>query len=143
MDRGVPMSFHGFTRRAKALANGSCFAVLLLTLLYAQFSATTHELTVRHAICPQHGELVDLDGRGAGAAAPVSLPGFTSAPFENHHQHCLFVSSRGKRDALRFEGAHSAPTPAISQSATIATVVMVESSRDLYRSAPKHSPPIA
>ena len=133
--------------KAKTLATGSLVFLLLATLLFAQFAATNHELTVRHTICLQHGEVVDVEGRDAPSATSVA-PGTqfsatNSEPLPTHHQHCLFVASRGKRNFFRVAKPSAAQLPRDAQPAVVSTSEVRRASVAAYLIAPKHSPPLA
>jgi len=121
-------------------------AVLLLLAVFVctQFATTQHELSTRHAVCLEHGELIDLDSpSGSSAAAPSDGTRLSAdnAAEQQNHQHCMFVASRDRRNAFvltRVALIHFSQAPQyspVSQAETVHTSVA------LYRSAPKHSPP--
>ena len=146
----------GGNGRSQSLAsNAKNVAVLCLVsllagaLLLSQFAATYHELTVRHAVCPQHGELVDLDERQSNNALTSNVGlqerqlAPANEPLQGHHQHCLFVSSRTTRHLLRVAKPLAAGTPRVAQPAVASRAEIRNASVAIYLAAPKHSPPTA
>ncbi len=122
--------------------------LLLASLLVGQFMATTHEFTARHATCPRHGEVIDLDARstlsGAASADPstqVSTQGGESS--QTPHQHCLFVSSRGSQKNFRIVGPAVSSHSAAAHWTSVASADTLHPPFALYLTAPKHSPPAA
>lgn len=78
-----------------------------LVCLVLQLASAAHFLVATHAVCPEHGEVVDTHpGAGqlaTGAAERTDRVGITSAVgheglAEHEHEHCLAASER--RDAL-------------------------------------------
>ncbi|HXE91096.1 MAG TPA: hypothetical protein VNK82_09055 [Terriglobales bacterium] len=137
----MPPAFFGTRRRQPAL-----FLVLLIVcLLGSQLVATTHELAVRHATCPQHGELIDVEGGKAVAepASEVARQVTTSQVGDTqiHHQHCLFVSSRGNHKGFGVAGPAVAAIAPLAHSARSAYNAVPVPSVVVYLTAPKHSPP--
>jgi hypothetical protein len=130
-------------------ASAVLIVLLLAALLFVQFSATNHDLTTRHAICPQHGEVVDLDGgdaaQNASTVAPqtTQLSGIRDSSSERHHQHCLFVSSRGIRNIFKVTKPQGIQLAKTAQHVVRARAELPHPSGALYLSAPKHSPPSA
>jgi hypothetical protein len=121
---------------------------LLASVVGMQMSAIHHELTVRHAVCAEHGELIDVEGFGPASVAPAA-PSHDSqllttgdAPFSGHHQHCAFVSASHSRSVVK------KITPVTSARSTTNRLTLELHSTPLvstvlYLSAPKHSPPAA
>lgn len=93
-----------------------------------------HMLTVRHAVCADHGQVVEL---GADDTAPLDEPSWT-APVEEVHDHGCPLSGvgPGTKSALAFEVSarvkvvSTAPRPALELAPTLP-----------LRFAPKTSPP--
>jgi hypothetical protein len=116
--------------------------------LFVQFAATNHELTVRHAICVQHGEEIDLDTHAARATSVASLAGtdirfLTSAgnSSEEGHHHCLFVSSRHTRSVLKEVKLRGVQLAQVARYIISARPETHPTSTAIYLAAPKHSPP--
>jgi hypothetical protein len=124
-------------------------AVLFLgAFLFVQFAATNHELTVQHAICVQHGEEIDLDGRDAGQSSAESLTNTdirftasTGSPSEQGHHHCLFVSSRHIRSVLKEVKLRGVQLAQVARYVISARPEAHPTSTAIYLAAPKHSPP--
>jgi hypothetical protein len=121
---------------------------LLAALLFAQFSATTHELTAQHATCPEHGDVVDVDGQNTDAGSEITAPEATKyfadvsdKPPAGHHQHCLFVSSRGQRNLIRFTKPQSIQLADVSHVVAPVQLDIRHVAGAIYLAAPKHSPP--
>ncbi|MGH9509382.1 MAG: hypothetical protein ACRD2Q_04025 [Terriglobales bacterium] len=143
------MLFTGRTSlRRKLAAAGSL--LLLASLLAGQFVATTHEFTARHATCPRHGELIDLDAQGSFPAAQAAstdtstqVSDQTVESGQTQHQHCLFVSSRGSQKSFRVVGPATSSHSAATHWTTAAAADLLHPALALYLTAPKHSPPAA
>jgi hypothetical protein len=94
----------GSTRPLRAqgrrqLAWQAVAALFTVVLLFGHVFHAVHLLTARHAVCPEHGELVHRDGpaRDGGSATPggrrAAVEG--TAPAAHHHDHCgVFTMSR-------------------------------------------------
>lgn len=137
-----------FTALARRVLSGTFLLFLLTSLLLTQFSATDHELTVRHAICFEHGELIDVEDAPAASVRAGDVErraGLTTDdvnPLTGHHQHCLFASSRGARTFATTVSLNSAHSRAAAGRVTRQHEIDFASAA-LYRFAPKHSPPAA
>ena len=120
---------------------------LLAVVVFVQFSATQHELVTQHAVCPQHGELIDVDNpasQPATVGADASgLSAEAGTEQQTHHQHCMFVASRNRRNAFVLARVALIHFEQVSHCAPLLLTETVHSSVALYRSAPKHSPPTA
>src|SRR5437016_2677325 len=135
-------------RLPRSVAAAGVALVLLVSILSTQFSATNHELTTLHAICPQHGELIDVDDRDAGSARGVATStdsrfGLSGTPAQGHHQHCLFVSSRGNRSIFKLSKPHAEPLAKPRVAVVFARAESHPISTAIHLLAPKHSPPSA
>lgn len=106
-------------------------------------------LLVRHAACPEHGELIHADGQDAaklGAhahsldARPVVAE---SAPPTSHdHDHCFVLSERRESAAPAAREAALAPAAyAVRAERCAQAHLTARSSLVLYLLAPKNSPP--
>jgi hypothetical protein len=149
MTTRVYVVFGRIAKRLGTVAARSAMVALLTALLFAQFSATTHELTVQHAICPQHGDVIDVDGRNTNSdseSASEADTYFAAAgdkPLTGHHQHCLFVSSRGQRNLVRFTKPQSIQLADVSHAVAPVRHEIRYVIGAIYLAAPKHSPPFA
>lgn len=133
------------TGAAKLLA---CLA--LLAIPAAQAVVTWHEMTVRHVVCADHGELthVVITGRGAETAtdAPSTRsPGFGVArqsPLQAEgHEHCALalVVHNGHQTQPSPTAVPNRPPPPVVQ--TAAKVGSPRGRTIVLASAPKTSPP--
>ena len=121
--------------------------VLLVVVVGTQFAVTQHELSTVHAICSEHGALVDVD---VASAKSASLPDDGAGLFvviaaqqQNHHQHCVLVASRNKRNAFLLVKVALIHASTVSAFVPVQRLEAAYRSIAIYRSAPKHSPPIA
>lgn len=132
------------TARARAFAVVGAYLCLL-----TQAVGLLHVLVVRHATCPDHGELVH--GRPhvvarapeAGVVTQAAVSEAPPAATEEGDDHCLFVATRRREMA----GLTAAPavTAILVEDASAALVdlpVSVHAPRALLHLAPKTSPPI-
>ncbi len=117
---------------------------LALTLLASNAATLVHELTARHAVCAQHGEIIESGPDGDPA---VSHPRGSGLPVldgegrsEGAHDHCEVLAelrSRLMPPVVQQAVLVQSPQPRF---AVTATQVRPESQR-LYRLAPKSGPP--
>jgi hypothetical protein len=131
--------------------SGLALALASATLI-AQISSIAHMALVRHAICPEHGELIHPDDLSGSAAAPktlakttnpadLAIQATTQFPAVHGHDHCLLASYRRQRIAM------AAGTAAVARPfpAAVGNRRMADAPRPalvaLYRLAPKNSPP--
>src|SRR5687768_2032441 len=81
------------------MVRGSAAALVCL-LLAGEASSLLHSVMVAHATCPEHGEVVHVDGAGpahVGDATSPSHAGFETgaAGLEAHaHEHCASLAYR-------------------------------------------------
>ncbi len=97
---------HGFSTMARAFT-----AAVIVTASLAQLASLSHEMTVRHFRCAEHGELthvaalplnaVVLPARADGAALRADGHGAADA-----HEHCSV--------AFPIEGSAPAPAPGLA-----------------------------
>ena len=120
--------------------------------MLAQLSAFAHFALVRHATCPQHGELIHVDGETATARpSPHLTPdagqdaAALHADDETHgHDHCA-VAVTGREKALQ-PFVHTQPLPStylVVASPRGPPVVLAHVAVALLHFAPKNSPPAA
>jgi hypothetical protein len=135
-------------REPRQLLRAIVLCALLLTGLLGD---SIHRAQVRHAVCPEHGDLVDVSSHAS--AAPHSAhtekstcqrehvdAGETNG--SGHHDHCVLAA------LPKAESVSDAPMPefgpeflAVSTFAVPSTEV-VASSFPRYLLAPKNSPPV-
>ena len=122
-----------------------CLAATVAALTLAgQLSSFVHFVVVRHMVCPEHGELVELE-HTAPAATQANSPDrnvYRTSGDEHPghgHDHCLMTAQLRQRATLTQgepvhvagpELARLAPAPGAPRAAVA-----------LLRLAPKHSPP--
>lgn len=131
------------------LARGAVL-LLLFTVVLAQFAATQHEVTTQHAICAEHGELIDVDNGSArsatrrSASVPSGATNFSTeaaSERQSHHQHCFFVASRDRRNAAVLARVAGIEFSRVSRFTPLPQSEISHRHAAIYRSAPKHSPP--
>ena len=131
----------------RSLVSGEATWFLLVVFAFVQFSASNHEITTEHRICPEHGQIVDADESQSGAsiAASAVRSTFSNASREDaqhDHQHCLFASSRGADKTLRVSCLQALDLITVAtQQARIPAGKSYRASL-IYLKAPKHSPPL-
>ena len=120
-------------------------ALLALGLfLVGGFWGFLHEVAVRHAICPEHGEVVDVAGASSAHEHGADGPSFAPAPDdgeERTHEHCPAVTfvrecSLQPQPVL---GVRKLPPPCTPLPPRPAGTSWESSARFLL--APNHSPP--
>ncbi|HXJ22173.1 MAG TPA: hypothetical protein VMT03_18265 [Polyangia bacterium] len=133
---------HGFSSMARAFTVGVIVAASL-----AQLASLSHEMTVRHFRCAEHGELTHV---AAVAMSGVELPSPTGADSlraqgraaAGGHEHCAV--------AFTVEGSTSTSTPSVTGAVAppppVAAPVAPRRERGrtvALAAAPKTSPPRA
>ena len=114
---------------------------LLLTAMWlvGQFSALAHVVFVTHATCPEHGEPIHPTGPSGDHAAPGTAIYETTAAAEGGHaDHCAaaYQAPRAPSDRVEVAAVH-----AVSLPLPVAAAAEPASPSELYRLAPKTSPP--
>lgn len=136
------MSSFGSTPRTSRLG------ALALIALFAgtQVGAFWHQATEKHAICAEHGDVIELGDRAEPAKAH-STPASASFEAESErsleHAHCELLGRR------RDEEAAPPPPPAIDLKPSLVAVVVLRAAAAparpaaaILRFAPKASPPL-
>jgi len=135
-------------RRRTPSSHLQCVLGLLFVAVFliGQIASFAHTATTSHAVCAEHGELVDVpaaQGSAVFAAERVEGPQWHAGPQEDsdHHDHCQWSAPLRDRTALFFDHSPSGSAPQ-PEFATI------EQSRDVGHAsipllllAPKQSPP--
>jgi hypothetical protein len=133
---------HGFSAVARAFT-----VAVIVTASLAQLASLSHEMTVRHFRCAEHGELTHVAAIAMTAAAlPSRTAGCAlraeSAGRADAHEHCSVT--------LTLQGSTPSPSPALTGAVAppppVATPVAprLERGRTVaLAAAPKTSPPRA
>lgn len=136
-------------REPTALALRSLAALVALLLVGSSLGQVAHFLAVQHAVCIEHGELVELHpSDGHGAAEARSHDGHESedegsgAPRPGEHDHCQLLAKQEREQAVAPRPAigiataqlELQPAPARAQDGALA--------QPLFSLAPKTSPPV-
>lgn len=115
-------------------------AFLAVAFLAAQMVAFGHQASVRHATCPEHGELVDATAPGLESlSAATTTIAAAPAPSQGH-DHCSMWSPR--REPLGHSGV--APVAALAHEGLDLPIIATPpglSGVAILRLAPKTSPP--
>jgi hypothetical protein len=138
-------------QRSWRIALTRCLVLCLLSaVVFAQVSAGIHELTVRHAICPRDGELIDVDESSqpfspvdAVASGRAEITAYACDQNEGNHHHCAFISSRNTRKFFKVNAPSQAPLPELQRRTSVSEDERAAFSNPIYLTAPKHSPPSA
>ena len=114
-------------------------------LRVASLLGVLHEATTIHVRCAEHGELIHRDATIANTASADREAVVRDLRVETKpsHEHCSLTSAtRDSRLVPRPPAIVSAPV-IISSFAIAGPLVAVARGGDLYRTAPKTSPPIS
>jgi len=119
---------------------------LAVTALLGHLAGVVHASAAHHVTCPEHGDLLDVSEETAGAhpeSAPVT-PGWRGqATFGQHeHDECVVASFRGSLSAAASVPQADAPKVVFVDSGARPNGVPRPASVELYRLAPKSSPPV-
>ena len=131
--------------RKTRIVTASASAFAAFAVVWGQLFALSHEITVRHVPCAEHGELTHLATvSGAEPVEPsaVDALGSQEAAPKSAHEHCataltLRVSVTSKRPPI---GLPSVPPPPIF---SLPSGAPPRDRAFLLASAPKTSPPSA
>jgi hypothetical protein len=136
---------HGFSAAAKSLV----VAVMAAATL-AQFFALSHEVTVRHFRCAEHGELthiaalaIDLPTPTLGARRTVDAWQTQAGETADAHEHCAtaFTVAGGSAPPVVRVAVRFTPPPSVYRAAPAAVPPIARAF--VLASAPKTSPPTA
>jgi len=133
----------GALRRARAASRVQA-ALTALAFVFASLLGVLHEATTIHVRCAEHGELIHRDATIANTASADRDAVVRDLRVETKpsHEHCSLTSStRDSRLVPRPPAIVSAPV-IISSFAIAGPLVAVARGGDLYRTAPKTSPPV-
>jgi len=117
---------------------------LVVTLLVANASALVHQLTARHAVCAEHGEIIEVTAAGeqalhhTGSQATPVMDG--EARSEAAHEHCDVLAELRTR-LTPPEHSHSVAIPRPVLASAVQSSQHLAELRQLYRLAPKSGPP--
>ena len=132
-------------RNHRSSSSAQSFAVAMtLVATVAQFFALSHEVTVRHFRCAEHGELTHVAATSGESLLPMPRPtdalrrGEADAP--DAHEHCAAAFTLQGGSSLPFVGgaARLAPPP---QDRPPLVLPLVRDRLFVLASAPKTSPP--
>ncbi|HZL17225.1 MAG TPA: hypothetical protein VFG23_05730 [Polyangia bacterium] len=134
---------HGFSAAAKSLV----VAVMAAATL-AQFFALSHEVTVRHFRCAEHGELTHvarlaIDLPTLGARRSVDAWQTQVAETADAHEHCAtaFTVVGGSAPPVVRVAVRFTPPPSVYRAEPVAAPPIARAF--FLASAPKTSPPSA
>ena len=137
------MSNQHLTHRARPLILGLSLAGLFLA---GQLSSFTHLLLVRHATCPEHGELVHLEQpttRLAPRAVDDAEPyvALAAEVADHDHDHCLVCSARREARPAQAVGAALKVAARWLEARPFKHGPSSRCGAEVLRLAPKSSPP--
>lgn len=139
--------------RSRAMRAWSAFAIAIL--LGANLSSYLHKSTERHAVCPEHGELIHVDDHSASSGVQTSARDAVverhergiqvrpteSGDSEHEHEHCYLCPS--SRDRLHTPHVALVVGDAIARDYRFDGVRPVHPDQSaVYALAPKTSPPV-
>lgn len=123
-------------------------ALTALVLFVGSLLGLAHEAATAHVRCAEHGEMVHADGAAvtrldaSEADWQATARGIPAATGHGHgHDHCLLASAIHATCVTARSSAIA--TLATITRTTLALVPRGTQHRDLYRIAPKTSPPVA
>jgi len=134
------------TRKIRPRRSGAAHAAWIALVLLAGTVGGLHELFEPHAVCAEHGELVERPGAAGaadehGAQDPASGPRVAkSDPRSSAHEHCPFALL-GRSTTSPFEGLRLVVLGAPPEAAGAEASAEPARSIPLLSLAPKHSPP--
>lgn len=121
---------------------------LALVALVAQLSGSAHLLLVRHALCPEHGELIHPTDEAEPALRAVAQHAKTAfvrpeaeTELGHGHGHCPIAAQRRERGALIAAWVHVHASAWSFASRVPAPNLVSSCAAAILRFAPKNSPP--
>jgi hypothetical protein len=141
------MRLRAGNHRASAAAKAFTVAVMAAATI-AQLLSISHEMTVRHFRCAEHGELTHVTAMAATSAGLTVRHTYDvlrarDAEAADAHEHCgVAFTVEGSSCAPSCGGASSTPPPAPAMRPAPATVSW-SGRAGVLASAPKTSPPSA
>jgi hypothetical protein len=135
---------HGSMRGLGNVASLLAIA-LVATVGFGPIANARHELTVRHVVCAEHGELTHVRGSDGAIAEPKlgSTIGTESTDVVDGHEHCsngFLVRARLHFSVIRSAFRYT-PPPAIARE--VREIAPSPGRAFVLASAPKTSPPSA
>ncbi len=135
------------TRRGRRLS-GLVAITAAVAVTAGPILGTAHLASVQHVACPVDGELIEIHrGTSAQRAEPtlaaqvVLRPDASQTRESNHqHEHCSYATHASPATATS-SVAVASDVPAIPAGSVIPSRAPLGSRVDLYRIAPKSSPP--
>jgi hypothetical protein len=134
---------HRLSTAARSLA-----VVVMAAATLAQFFALSHEVTVRHFRCAEHGELTHvammaIDAPPVGPRRDVDAIGRQATETVDTHEHCetAFTVGSGWSTPIVRVPVRFTPPPSVSRA--VAVVAPRLGRAFVLASAPKTSPPSA
>jgi hypothetical protein len=127
----------------KGAARFLAFALIALTGV-APISSSWHELTVRHVVCAEHGELTDIPtSQGTGVSPNRSFSSVERQPTDalEGHEHCtsgFIVRGRAHLSVVR-SFVRFTPPPSVVRD--VGAPLTAPGRAFVLASAPKTSPP--
>ncbi len=147
-----PRSSKTRSRQATPWLLRSLAALVALVLTASSLGQIAHFLLVPHAICAEHGELLELHDDDAVAAAPAhearkpgdARPTQVSNPDAiESHDHCQLLARSQRELALPVvPSCEPAPAPSLRVAANQAVAVAALGQQAPLSLAPKTSPPV-
>jgi hypothetical protein len=112
----------------------------------AQILASLHEVSVRHVVCDEHGEVAHVSAPEQGSPAPASSAGTTTTVRDQAsattHEHCPHAGILHRHKSLEAPKQGVAPALALNAGVGEPARYIAPGTR-LLLSAPKTSPPLA
>lgn len=142
----APLSYRGRSATRAVLRALASLVALLVTL--SSLGQVAHFLLVPHAICAEHGELLELSERASHVAASHAEPASTkharaAAPEQlSEHDHCEILA-RGQRE----QALPAPPAPRLLPPASVTAELVWVAESTVFHGlsalslAPKTSPP--
>lgn len=118
-------------------------ALTMLAFVVSSLIGIVHEATTKHVRCAEHGELIHGDATtktGAPALDPVARERPPAAT--RGHEHCSLMSAMRESRVVSPAPAIVPAPVAIRDLAVGMPRVVSARGADLYRTAPKTSPPV-
>lgn len=113
----------------------------LAAMLLSQAGSFVHFIAIEHTTCPEHGELIEASAAHyalASASAEPAIQAGGEAASHDDDQHCTIAVAAPHAAVLRATSVSSSVAHAVEHEAAVARVFVAQ---DLYRLAPKSSPP--
>jgi len=117
-------------------------ALTALAFVFASLLGVLHEATTTHVRCAEHGELIDVPAGIAAAPTRDTTATEKASTSSDQDDHCLLASAVRESRIVPRSPVIVPQVAAIGDLVVAGPLVIQPPAKNLYRTAPKTSPPV-